>query len=105
MSPHPSTRRPRSSPCIVGIILALLGFSPSTDDAKKRMFHMHIAVAVGLLGFLGTAKSIWDYIQMLRGVQFAHPIAVEEKAAMSVVLLVFVILCVRSFIDARRARA
>lgn len=92
-------------PSIVGIILALLGGLASTEDAKKRMFHMHIAVAVGLLGFLGTAKSIWDYIQMLRGVQFAHPIAVEEKAAMSVVLLVFVILCVRSFINARRARA
>ena len=92
-------------PSIVGIILALLGGLASTEDARKRMLHMHIAVTVGLLGFLGTAKSIWDYIQMLRGVQFPHPIAVEEKAAMSVVLLVFVILCVRSFINARRARA
>ena len=92
-------------PSIVGIILALLGGLASTEDARKRMLHMHIAVTVGLLGFLGTAKSIWDYIQMLRGVQFPHPIAVEEKAAMSVVLLVFVILCVRSFITARRARA
>ena len=92
-------------PSVVGIILALLGGLASTEDAKKRMFHMHIAVAVGFLGFVLTAKSIWDYIQMLRGVQFPHPIAVEEKAAMSIVLLVFVILCVRSFINARRARA
>jgi len=92
-------------PSVVGVILAALGGLASTEDAKKRMLHMHIAVTVGLLGFLGTAKSIWDYIQMLRGVQFPHPIAVEEKAAMSVVLLVFVILCVRSFINARRARA
>ena len=76
-----------------------------TDDAKKRMLFMHIAVTVGLLGFLGTVNSILDYIRMLRGVQFPHPIAVEEKAAMSVLLLVFVILCVRSFIAARRARA
>jgi hypothetical protein len=92
-------------PSVVGIILGFLGGLASTEDAKKRMLHMHIAVTVGLLGFLGTAKSIWDYIQMLRGVQFPHPIAVEEKAAMSIVLLVFVILCVRSFINARRARA
>ena len=69
------------------------------------MLYMHIAVTVGLLGFLGTAKSIYDYIEMLRGVQFPHPVAVEEKAAMSVLLFVFVILCVRSFIKARRARA
>ena len=92
-------------PCAVGVILAFLGALASTEDAKKRMLHMHIAVTVGLLGFLGTAMSIWQYIQMLRGVQFPHPIAVEEKAAMSIVLLVFVILCVRSFINARRARA
>lgn len=92
-------------PSIVGLILAILGFVALTDDAKKRMLFMHIAVTIGLLGFLGTAKSIFDYIQMIRGVQFAHPIAVEEKAAMSVLLLVFVVLCVRSFIAARRARA
>jgi hypothetical protein len=92
-------------PCGFGILLAIFGALALTDDAKKRMLHMHIAVTIGLLGFLGTAKSIYDYIQMIRGVQFAHPIAVEEKAAMAVLLLVFVILCVRSFINARRARA
>jgi multisubunit Na+/H+ antiporter MnhF subunit len=92
-------------PAIVGVILAALGALALTEDAKKRMLYMHIAVTLGLLGFLGTAKSIYDYIEMVRGVQFPHPAAVEEKAAMAGVLLVFVILCVRSFISARRARA
>ena len=46
-----------------------------------------------------------DYFSMVGGRQFPHPIAVEEKAAMSVLLLFFVLLCVRSFIAARRARA
>jgi hypothetical protein len=91
-------------PAFVGLILAILGFLASTDDAKKRMLYMHIAVTIGLLGFLGTAKSIVDYIEMVQGRQFARPVAVEEKAAMAGVLLVFVILCVRSFINARRAR-
>jgi hypothetical protein len=50
-------------------------------------------------------KSVVDYLKMaLNGRQFAHPAAVEEKAAMSVLLLIFVALCVRSFIAARRAR-
>jgi multisubunit Na+/H+ antiporter MnhF subunit len=92
-------------PAIVGVILAALGALANTEDAKKRMLYMHIAVTLGLLGFLGTAKSIVDYIEMLNGRQFPHPIAVEEKAAMAGVLLVFVVLCVRSFIAARRARA
>jgi multisubunit Na+/H+ antiporter MnhF subunit len=92
-------------PAFFGLILAILGFLAITDDAKKRMLFMHIAVTLGLLGFLGTAKSIYDYIEMRMGRQFPHPIAVEEKAAMAVLMLVFVVLCVRSFIAARRARA
>lgn len=92
-------------PAFVGLLLCVFGFLAITDDAKKRMLFMHIAVTFGLLGFLGTAKSIYDYIRMLQGQQFPHPAAVEEKAAMSVLLLIFVILCVRSFVAARRARA
>lgn len=92
-------------PSIFGLILSVLGLFALTDDAKKRMLYMHIAVTIGLLGFLGTAKSIIDYIQMVRGRQFPHPVAVEEKAAMAAVLLFFVLFCVRSFVAARRARA
>jgi uncharacterized membrane protein len=90
-------------PVVVGLVLAILGFLALTDDAKKRMLYMHIAVTIGLLGFLGTAWSIVNYVEMLGGRQFPHPVAVEEKAAMAVVLLFFVLLCVRSFIAARRA--
>ncbi|AXC11677.1 hypothetical protein ACPOL_2353 [Acidisarcina polymorpha] len=93
-------------PSYVGIVLALLGFFAYTPDTKRRMLFMHIAVTIGLLGFLGTVKGgIIDYVAMLNGRQFPHPAAVEEKAAMSVLLLVFVVLCVRSFVAARRARA
>ena len=92
-------------PAFVGLVLSILGFLALTDDAKKRMLYMHIAVTIGLLGFLGTGWSIVNYIQMtIRGRQFPHPIAVEEKAAMAVVLLFFVLLCVQSFISARRTR-
>lgn len=92
-------------PAIVGLILAILGFFALTDNAKKRMLYMHIAVTIGLLGFLGTAWSIVNYIEMIRGRHFPYPAAVEEKAAMALVLLLFVLLSVRSFIAARRERA
>lgn len=100
-SQHPTSLIPAA----VGLILSILGFLSLTEDAKKRMLYMHIAVTVGLLGFLGTGWSIVDYFQMLGGRQFPHPIAVEEKAAMAAILLFFVLLCVRSFIAARRSRA
>jgi len=89
-------------PAYFGLVLAICGSLAITEDTKRRMLWMHIAVTVGLLGFLGTAAAVVDEVRMLRGTAFPHPIAVEEKAAMSVVCLVFVALCVRSFIAARR---
>ena len=92
-------------PAIFGVLLAILGFLSRTTDLKRRALFMHIAVTVGLLGFLGTAKSIVDYIRMKQGVQFKLPTAVDEKAAMAVLLLIFTLLCVRNFVQSRRARA
>jgi hypothetical protein len=94
-------------PAGFGAVLAILGFFAHTPDAKRRMLLMHVAVTLGLIGFLGTVKGgIIDYLLMtINGQQFPHPAAVEEKAAMCLLLLVFVVLCVRSFIAARRARA
>jgi hypothetical protein len=91
-------------PLYFGVVLGVLGVMARTENAKKRMMVMHIAVTIGLLGFLGTAKSIWDYFQMERGKVFPYPAAVEAKACMAVILLFYVLLCVRSFISARKAR-
>ena len=91
-------------PTYFGILLAILGALARTIDMKKRALYMHIAVALGLIGFLGTAKSIADYIRMKQGMQFKYPVAVDEKAAMALLLLVYVIFCARSFVEARKAR-
>jgi hypothetical protein len=92
-------------PAAVGLLLGIFGFLALTPDPKRRMLFMHINVTIGLLGFLGTAKAIYDYIQLLQGKVFPFPAAIEAKAAMAVITLIYVILCVRSFIAARRARA
>jgi hypothetical protein len=89
-------------PTWIGLILAIAGgvaLAPA-----RRMLWMHVAVTVGLLGFLGTAKGAWDTFQLAHGVVFEHPIAVEEKGATCLICLIFVAFCVRSFIAARRAR-
>jgi hypothetical protein len=91
-------------PAALGILLAIFGALARTTDMKKRGLYMHIAVTVGLLGFLGTAKSIVDYVRMQMGMQFKLPLAVDEKAAMAALLLVYVVLCVQSFIAVRKAR-
>ncbi|ADW68765.1 hypothetical protein [Granulicella tundricola] len=91
-------------PSLIGVILAVCGGVANTPDAKKRALWMHIAVTVGLLGFLGTIKSAFDVFALAHGKEFAHPIAVEEKAGTCLICLLFVAFCIRSFIEARRAR-
>jgi hypothetical protein len=91
-------------PCAFGVPLAVAGALAITTDVKKRMLWMHVAVTVGLLGFLGSfSRAVDEYIQA-HGQPLAHPVAVEYQAAMAALCLVFVVLCVRSFIAARRER-
>jgi hypothetical protein len=92
-------------PVAFGILLAGFGNMADTTDTRRRMLFMHIAVTVGLLGFLGTAASLFQAYQLVKGKLFPYPAAVEEKAAMAALMLIYVLLCVRSFITARRARA
>jgi len=91
-------------PTWFGLALVLLGAQARTEDAKRRMLWMHIAVTVGLVGFVfpGTMAVI-AYVKA-HGGALARPAATEEQAAMAAVCLVFVAICIRSFIAARRGR-
>lgn len=99
-SAHPTALIPRAA----GLLFILFGALASSPDPKRRMLWMHIAVTVALLLFVGTLKSDLDVIRLSRGAVLPHPVAVEEKAAMSLLSLLYVLLCIRSFINARRAR-
>ena len=101
-SSHPTSLIPAG----FGLVLALSGWLASGDDAKKRMLWMHIAVTVGLVGFIFPAvMSIKALVHAhAQQVEVAHPAAVHSQMIMAFVCLVFVILCVRSFIAARRSR-
>ena len=87
-----------------GLLLAIFGALANTPDAKKRMLFMHIAVTVGLLGFLGTIPGFIGTIQMAMGHEVARPDAAKVQTIMGTLCLIYVLLCVRSFIQARRAR-
>ena len=88
-------------PAFFGIALAILGVAARTEDTKMRMIIMHIAVTIGLLGFLFPAiRALKAY---LAG-PILRPLAVREEVLMAVICLIYTLLCVRSFIAARRAR-
>jgi hypothetical protein len=91
-------------PTYFGIVLAICGFVANSPDDRRRMIVMHIAVTVGLLGLLGSGAMAIVEIVKAHGGPLAHPPAVESQAAMAVLCLIYVGLCVRSFIQARRNR-
>jgi len=91
-------------PGAFGLLLVVFGALANTPVAKKRMLFMHIAITVGLLGFLGTIPGMIGVIQMASGHFVARPDAAKVQAIMGSLCLIYVLLCVRSFISARRAR-
>lgn len=84
-------------PAAFGVLLMVLGFLARAESARKHA--MHAAAAVALVGFLGALMSL---LRTPAGVRPA--IAVFSQATMVVLTGLFVVLCVKSFRDARRAR-
>lgn len=91
-------------PTWFGLALAVSGALARTEDAKRRMLWMHVAVTVGLLGFIGAGSRAIVELVKAHGAPLAQPIAVEDQIVMAAICLVYVLLCVRSFIAVRRTR-
>jgi hypothetical protein len=89
-------------PAGLGLLLGIFGVL-SFNPNRRKLF-MHINVTLGLLGFLGTAMGLVQWFLMLAGTTVKNPPAVESKAIMALLCLIYVALCVRSFIAARKAR-
>lgn len=90
-------------PAFFGLPLLLLGLVALKERMRKTS--MHIAAAIGLLGFAGTARGLIKLPVLLSGGEVARPTAVAIQASMAIVCLIFVLLCVRSFLKARRTGA
>ena len=90
-------------PAFFGLPLGLLGVVALKEHMQKHA--MHVAAVIGLLGFAGTVKGLMKLPVLLTGGELAQPAAVAVQAAMAIVCLLFVVLCIRSFIQARRAGA
>ena len=99
-STHPTALIPSA----VGLVLCVCGALANTGDHVRRGLWMHVAVSVALLGFLASAGRAATVLAKAHGAALKSPVAMEANVAMALVCLVFVALCVRSFLAARRAR-
>ena len=89
-------------PTFFGIPLLILGWIGLNEKYLKHA--MHGAAVLNLLGFAGTLGGLIKFFKMLGGAETARPAAVTVQAIMAVLCLVFLILAVKSFIDARKNR-
>lgn len=89
-------------PAAVGGVLLVCGVL--ARDERRRKLVMHIAVTVGLIGFLGSLPGLIKLPTLIAGGEVARPAAVQAQSIMAALTGVFVGLCIRSFINARRNR-
>lgn len=89
-------------PLAFGTLLELCGVLAMRPNLKKHA--MHGASVLALLGVLGSARGASSFVTLASGGTVARPLAAQVQAAMFVTCLVFLVLCIRSFRDARRRR-
>jgi uncharacterized membrane protein len=92
-------------PTWFGLALGLFGFLAISPNEKRRKLFMHINVTIGALGFIGAlVEAVRGYgAARSAGMEPDH-IALAAKLTMAGLLLIYVNLCVRSFLAARRTR-
>jgi uncharacterized paraquat-inducible protein A len=86
-------------PAAVGVILVLLGLLALVERFLKHA--MHAAVMIALAGCIAAAVR---FVPKLFGVIDIHDTATITTGGMTLLCLVFVGLCVNSFIQVRRKR-
>ena len=89
-------------PTFFGIPMLIFGWLALNEKYLKHA--MHGAAVLTLLGFAGTVGGLFKFFKMLGGAEMERPAAVTVQAIMAVMCLVFLILAVKSFIDARKNR-
>ena len=86
-------------PSFVGVPLILLGYGAVIKPTLRKHF-IHVAVVLALLGFLASFGRL--AMVMVREPNFGP--AVIANMIMSAICITYVILAIRSFVEARRAR-
>ena len=92
-------------PTWFGLALLLGGFLAISPSETRRKIFMHINVTVGLLGFLGSVGSALHAYGHARSLGMDPDYkAMTAQLVMAGLTLIYVNLCIQSFIKARRAR-
>jgi hypothetical protein len=89
-------------PAAFGISLTVLGILGRNE--RRRKHAMHAAALLAVIGFAATVSGFVRLFTLLGGGTVERPSAVVAQSIMAFLCAVFVVMAVRSFILARRAR-
>lgn len=89
-------------PSFFGLPILAFGLVARKESARKHA--MHAAVLFGLLGLAGSAgMGFRKWALMAQGVPIPRPMAAIEQLVMAIICGAFVVMCIVSFVKARRA--
>ncbi len=89
-------------PAYVGIVLAILGALAFKENLRKHV--MHFAAMVGLLAAIGDGVQLVRTILNTSDRPEVRQLKLESMSATLILCVVFLVLCIRSFINARKNR-
>lgn len=90
-------------PSFFGAVLLACGILGNTFP-KSRMHVMHVAALAGLLGTIGGLGMGLPKTAALLSGTAERPLAVIMQLVLGTFSIIFLVLCIRSFIAARKAR-
>ncbi len=96
-----STHKTALIPCAFGILFVLFGLLAFKEKLRKHV--MHAAVLIALLAFIGTARALSHLPELFNGTA-EKPASIITQSLNAGLSILYIILGVRSFIQARRAR-
>jgi endonuclease/exonuclease/phosphatase family metal-dependent hydrolase len=88
-------------PAGFGLLFVLAGLLARDD--RRRMHTMHAAVVLALLGFLGSVRGLLRIADVFHPIS-VRPAAIVAQSIMAVLTLAYIVIAVRSFVRARRAK-
>jgi uncharacterized membrane protein HdeD (DUF308 family) len=89
-------------PAMLGVLLLVLGLLAGRPAMHSHA--MHGAMVVALVGVLGTLMQVVELPALLTGGDVERPLAVVVSSLTLVLCAVLLVLGIRSFVAARRAR-
>ncbi len=90
-------------PAWIGVALGFGGLLAISPSESRRKLFMHINVGIGVLGFLGGAVEVLRTYVHATFANTAAMAAMASKLALTTLLLIYLLLCARSFSAARRS--